>query len=264
MAAHPVITALVICLAVQAVFFAFAASLKTDKVTDLSYGLTFVLVASWLLTTSGRAHDPVAMAIAAMVIVWGLRLSGYLLRRIIHMKRDTRFDGVREHFWPFFKFWLFQGIAVWAILLPVVIWFAEAAPAAWSVWHGLGAMVWAGGLIIETVADQQKFAFKQSPDAKWTDVGLWRWSRHPNYFGELTCWWGLFVAIAPNLPGGWWLVALIGPVTITVVILFLTGVPQLETRADQRWGRDPAYQRYKAATPLLVPRIPANRVRNLQ
>lgn len=264
------LNALLIALGVQAVFFAFAATLKTDKVTDLSYGLTFVLVAAWLLVTSGRANETVGLAIASMVIVWGVRLAAYLLRRIIHMKRDARFDGVREHFWPFFKFWLFQGIAVWAIMLPVVLWFAGATSSAsssssrWAIWHTLGAIVWAIGFVIEAVSDQQKFSFKKNGGAKWTDVGLWRWSRHPNYFGELSCWWGLFIVIAPDLAGWWRLVALVGPATITIVIVYLTGLPQLEASADRRWGSDPAYQRYKATTPVLIPWPKRKPARNLQ
>lgn len=248
---NPAGVSLVIALAVQAVFFAFAASLRTDKVTDLSYGLTFIVLAAWSLASSGRDDVP-ALAVVAMITAWGLRLAAYLLRRIIHMKRDARFDGVRERFWPFFKFWLFQGIAVWAIMLPVTLWYsARPADTRWSMWMTAGALLWAFGLVIEAVADQQKFAFKQQRGARWTNVGLWRWSRHPNYFGELTCWWGLFLVLSPGLIGvSWftWAVGLVGPIAITVVILFLTGVPQLEASADKRWGHDLAYQRYKATT----------------
>lgn len=248
--AADLLTTLAICLGIQAVFFAFAASFKTDKVTDLSYSLTFVIVAVVLLQRSGVMSTP-TLALTAMVVAWGVRLAGYLLRRIIHMKRDARFDGIREHFWPFFKFWFFQGIAVWVIMLPVTLWFR--APGPWSNAMTLGVMLWAAGLVIEAVADQQKFTHKKTPGAKWTSVGLWRYSRHPNYLGELMCWWGVFLFVSTELPGLNFYLGLLGPVAISVVILFLTGVPQLEESADRKWGTDPEYQRYKARTSLLIP-----------
>lgn len=239
-----------ICMGIQAVFFAFAATFKTDKVTDLSYSLTFVIVAGVLLWQSGAASEMPARMLAAMVMAWGVRLAAYLFRRILHMKRDARFDGIREHFWPFFKFWFFQGLAVWVIMLPVTLWFR--APGAWSSLMTIGALIWAFGLLIEAIADQQKFAHKQQRGAKWTDVGLWKYSRHPNYFGELTCWWGVFVFTANTLAGTDLLIALLGPIAITIVIVFLTGLPQLEASAERKWGSDPGYQTYKRRTSLLV------------
>src|SRR5262245_35582402 len=104
-------------LGVQAVFFVFAASLKTDKVTDLSYGLTFILLAVVLIARA-VAPPQTAIVLASMVIAWGIRLATYLLYRIITIKRDARFDGVREHFWKFFQFWLFQGLTVWIVMAP--------------------------------------------------------------------------------------------------------------------------------------------------
>jgi len=242
---------LVICLAIQAVFFAFAASFKTDKVTDLSYSLTFVTVAVTLWLRSTPPFGLPALILAGMVIAWGARLAGYLFVRILHMRRDARFDGIREHFWPFFKFWLFQGLAVWLIMLPVTLWFS--APGPWSLFSAAGVLVWAAGLVIETVADAQKFAHKRTRDARWTSTGLWSVSRHPNYFGELLCWWGVFLFVSGDLAGANWWIGLTGPLAITGVILFLTGVPQLEASAEAKWGSDPAYQRYKATTGLVIP-----------
>lgn len=242
---------LAICFGIQAVFFAFAASLKTDKVTDLSYGLTFVIVAIALLATSGAWSNVPALVLTAMVVAWGVRLAGYLLYRILHIKRDARFDGVREHFWPFFKFWFFQGLAVWLIMLPVTLWFR--APGAWTPSMTAGLVIWAPGLVIEAIADQQKFAHKRTVGAKWTDVGIWKFSRHPNYFGELLCWWGVFLFVASDLPGAEFYLGLLGPLAISGVLIFLTGIPPLEESADRKWGNDPAYQEYKRRTNVLVP-----------
>jgi len=172
-----------ICLAIQAVFFAFAATLRTDKVTDLSYGLTFVIIAIVLLLQGDPTGAP-QLAVTLMVALWGVRLAGYLFFRIFQMGRDKRFDGVRENFLRFFRFWFFQGVAVWVIMLPVIVWFRNPGP--WNLLMTAGVMVWAAGFVIETVADAQKFAAKRQPggESRWMDTGLWRFSRHPNYFAR--------------------------------------------------------------------------------
>jgi steroid 5-alpha reductase family enzyme len=243
--------ALGLSLLIQAVFFVFAASFKTDKVTDLSYGLTFVVITLALLSRSPAQGAP-GLVLALMIVLWGVRLAGYLLLRIVTMGRDERFDGIRERFWRFFKFWLFQGLAVWLILLPVILWFSRPGP--WTTWMSVGLVVWALGLTIETVADQQKFAFKRTPGGKtrWTDVGLWRYSRHPNYFGELLCWWGVFLFTGPGL-GAWIPLAAVGPLTITGILLFVTGIPTLEASARRKWGENPAYHEYRSRTRTLIP-----------
>lgn len=245
-----------VSLAVQAVFFAFAATFRTDKVTDLSYGLTFIIIAVTLLVRS-NAKDFAAIVLAGMVVLWGARLAGYLLFRIIHMGRDARFNGVRERFWPFFLFWLGQGIAVWVIMLPVTIWFSKPGP--WTPWMGIGMFVWAVGLVIETIADAQKFAAKQQPGgaSKWMDTGLWKYSRHPNYFGELLCWWGVFLFVAGNYTGIAW-IGILGPVAITWILLKVTGIPTLEASANKKWGNDPAYQEHVRRTSRLIPWPPAD------
>lgn len=254
---HDVLLTLGISLAVQAVFFAFAAALKTDKVTDLSYGLTFVIIALTLLAQGDPSYGP-QLVLAGMVVLWGVRLAGYLLFRIIHMGRDARFDGVRERFWPFLAFWLGQGLAVWLIMLPVTIWFTS--PDSWTVWMPAGAAVWAAGLVLETVADAQKFAAKRRPggSARWMTSGLWRYSRHPNYFGELLCWWGVFLFCAGSFSGLAWL-GIAGPIAITYILLYVTGIPTLEAAAQRKWGTDPAYLAHVARTSRLVlwpPRSP--------
>lgn len=243
--------ALAISLVIQATFFAVAATFKTDKVTDLSYGLTFVIIAGVLLARAGALH-PAKLLLAGMVIAWGARLAAYLLFRIIHMGRDVRFDGIREHFWPFFKFWLGQGIAVWVIMLPVTIWFS--APGHWTPWMSVGGAIWALGLVIETVADAQKFAAKSRPGggSRWMTTGLWKYSRHPNYFGELLCWWGVFIYVAGSFTGWQW-AGIIGPVAITWILLKVTGIPTLEASAQKKWGADPEYQAHVRRTRTLIP-----------
>lgn len=245
---------LVLCLGIQAVFFAAAATLRTDKVTDLSYSLTFLALAIVLVVRAPAREWPHVL-VAGMVAAWAVRLGGYLFWRILHMKRDPRFDGVRERFWAFLQFWILQGVAVWLIMLPVTLWFAQGdRPVRGSIWLAVGALTWAVGLGLETVADAQKYRDRRRPNAvsRWTDVGLWRYSRHPNYFGELLCWWGLFVALVPGLR--WWAIAgVAGPATITILLLYVTGIPALERIWERKWGNDPGYRAYRQRTNRLLP-----------
>ena len=246
-----------ISLLIQAVFFVFAASLKTDKVTDLSYGLTFVILA-FVLLWKNDPTEPAQLALAMMVVLWGARLAAYLLYRIVRIKRDARFDGIREDFWKFFQFWLFQGIAVWVIMLPVSVWFGKPGP--WRVLMYVGLGVWLAGLAIETIADIQKFRQKSgvSGARRWMSSGLWRYSRHPNYFGELLCWWGVFLFVASDLKGWAWL-SIVGPVAITYILLYVTGIPPLERSAERKWGGESGYQKYKRSTNVLIPWPPHRR-----
>lgn len=243
-----------VSLGIQALFFAIAASLRTDKVTDLSYSLTFLVLALILFGRSD-AGGAAPLALASMIGLWSVRLAGYLVYRVMRMGRDARFDGVRERFWKFLQFWFFQGIVVWTVMLPTMIWFGLAAgPAPWSVWMTAGAAIWCAGLVIESLADAQKFRHKErlGPRARWMQTGLWRYSQHPNYFGELLCWWGLFVFVQPGL--GWWFpLALVGPLSITYVLIGVTGIPTLVRSAEAKWGDDPDYRAYRGATSLLIP-----------
>ena len=249
-----VLATLGISLGIQAVFFAFAATLRTDKVTDLTYGLTFVLLAISLLQWHGAATAP-PLVLTAMVVLWGVRLAGYLLYRIVAIGRDPRFDGVRERFWKFLQFWFFQGVVVWVVMLPVTLWFGLGAAEAWTPWMTAGLVAWLAGLAVETIADAQKFRYKTRAGggARWMSTGLWRYSRHPNYFGELLCWWGVFLFVAPDLAGWPLLAGALGPVTITYVLLGLTGIPTLERSAERKWGDDPGYREYRRRTSRLVP-----------
>jgi steroid 5-alpha reductase family enzyme len=228
-----------LALGIQVVFFIFAAAFKTDKVTDLSYGLTFIIIAAYLYVVGQTS-----LALAAMVVLWGLRLASYLLVRIIHMKKDSRFDGIRENFWAFAKFWAGQGVAVWIIMLPVII-------GGSSSWLWVGVIIWALGLGIETVADWQKYTFKKRNKDSFVNIGVWRYARHPNYFGEMLVWWGVFFALVPFT--GWAWLAIIGPLSITSILLFVTGIPPLEKHMQKKYGKDPAFKQYVKNTRLLVP-----------
>jgi steroid 5-alpha reductase family enzyme len=250
-----VVLSFVIALAVNGAFFAVAAARKTDVVTDLSYSLTFAVLAVALLFTGGRAA--VQLVASLLVVVWAVRLGTFLFRRILRMKVDHRFDEIRDVPLRFARFWLLQALAVAVIMLPVTYLLDRSDAPGFGGWALAGAAVWLVGLLVEAFADAQKSAFKRSERnrGRFVSTGLWRYSRHPNYFGEILVWWGLFLYAVPVLHGAAFAVVS-GPLFITLLLLFGTGIPPLERSAAAKYGDDPAYRDYKRRTSILVPLPP--------
>lgn len=246
-----VLLALLISFLIQIFFFAIAASLKTDKVTDLSYGLTFIIISLYFLFTNQLSLPNIL--VATMVIMWGLRLATYLFIRILKTKTDKRFDGIRENFLKFAQFWILQGLSIWVISLPTVYFLNQDNNITNFVTY-IGFFVWAIGLIIETIADYQKFTFTNKNKGKWISTGLWKYSRHPNYLGELFVWWGIFLYVFPSLSELGFL-TILGPIFITILLLFVSGIPILERKADKKYGKNNEYLSYKKKTGILFPKL---------
>lgn len=239
-------------LGLNVVLYLIAFAFKTDRLTDLTYAASFVTLA-WAIYANSES-SLISRLLLVMIAVWALRLGFYLLIRVQKMKRDQRFDKVRDNFWKFGSFWLAQGLTAWLILLPS-IYILRAAPDQWHHLQTLGLLIWAGGFLIETIADIQKYRFNARAANKghWIDQGLWSHSRHPNYFGEISMWVGIFIFAAPFL-NSWQLVwASLSPLWITGLLLFVTGVPPLERSAERKWGKLKAYQAYKRHTSVLIP-----------
>ena len=239
----------------NAAFFVIAAIRKTDVVTDLSYSLSFAVLAIVLPLTG--ASEPVQLVASLLVLAWAARLGVYLFRRILRMKVDHRFDEMREKPLRFARFWVLQAITVAVVMLPVSYLLGEGNPPGFGPWIAAGAAIWLAGLVIEAVADAQKFTFKTkgAEGERFITSGLWKYSRHPNYFGEILVWWGLFAFSVPFLAGAAFAVVL-GPVFITLLLLFVSGIPLLEKSAESRYGDDPAYREYRRRTSVLVPLPP--------
>jgi steroid 5-alpha reductase family enzyme len=227
--------------------------LKTDKVTDLAYGMTFVIL-SWALLIYNGVYDIMHVLLTVMVSLWGLRLAGYLFYRIIKIKKDARFDGIRESFWKFAGFWTVQTLLIFIIMLPIIMLLNVQSKIPLTLITIIGVFIWLFGFLTETIADQQKFKFRNNPKNKnkWIDSGLWYYSRHPNYFGEILCWIGVFVYILPLLSDLAW-VSILSPLSITVSLLFFSGIPPLEKKEDERYGKNKEYQKYKKTTSVLIP-----------
>ena len=255
-----ILVSLAVALAVNGAFFAVAAVRRTDVVTDLSYSLTFIVLAVVLPFTGSR--KPVQLVAALLVLAWAIRLGAYLFRRILQIKVDHRFDEMRDKPLRFARFWLLQAITVAVVMLPVSYLLSLRQPRGVGAWAIAGAVVWFVGFLVEAVADAQKGAFRanEANRGRFIASGLWRYSRHPNYFGEILVWWGLFVYVVPVLHGAAFAVVA-GPVFITLLLLFVSGIPLVERSADEKYGSNPAYRDYRRRTSILVP-LPPRRSSN--
>jgi steroid 5-alpha reductase family enzyme len=231
---------------------------QTERYYDLVGGITYISVTLFAVSLSSEL-DLRAMLVAAMVLFWSLRLATFLFRRISRDGKDGRFDNIKNRPLRFFMAWTIQGL--WVLLTAA----AAMAVITGGVREPLGAVgiagiaIWSIGILIEIVSDRQKSTFRSDPDnkGKFINTGLWAWSRHPNYFGEIMLWTGMAIVAVPVLQGWQW-ATLISPVFVTFLLTRVSGVPLLEEKADQRWGGQDDYEEYKRTTPVLVPKPPAN------
>ncbi|MDJ0663725.1 MAG: DUF1295 domain-containing protein [Acidimicrobiia bacterium] len=230
--------------------------LKTEHYFDLTGSITYVSVVVVALLLSDDL-DARALIVGAMVTVWAARLGSFLFRRVRRDGRDGRFDEIKVNPLRFFMTWTLQGLWVLLTLAAALAIITSIEREDIGLVGAVGIAIWLAGFAIEVVSDRQKSAFKKNPDNKgrFITTGLWAWSRHPNYFGEIVLWIGVAVMAVPVLSGWRW-VMLISPIFVIVLLTRVSGVPMLERRGEERWGDDEAYRRYVDSTPVLVPRPP--------
>jgi len=245
----------IVTVAMQFSFFLVACTCKFDKVTDFAGGTNFVVLAV-LTFFLAETYQWRQILTTVCVVLWGLRLSGYLLYRIIKIGEDDRFDDKRSEPLKFAIFWIFQAVWVFTVSLPVI--FVNAPSSAWyedyTAMDIIGATFFVIGLITEAISDQQKFNFRNNPEnrGKWCQVGLWKVSRHPNYFGEITLWIGIFIISTSVIDGAQW-VGILSPIFTASILLFLSGIPLLEKKSDERHGLKEEYLEFKKKTSPLLP-----------
>ena len=246
----------IVTIVMQFSFFLVACTCKFDKVTDFAGGTNFVVLAVLTMVLAGTYHWR-QILVTVFVIIWGLRLSGYLLYRIIKIGEDKRFDDKRSDPLKFAIFWIFQAVWVFTVSLPVI--FVNAPDSAtygtFTAMDIIGSGMFLLGLLTETFSDQQKFAFRNDPtnSGKWCDVGLWSISRHPNYFGEICLWIGVFIVSTSVCGTGIKWVGILSPLFTSSILLFFSGMPLLEKTSDERHRLKPEYQTYKNRTSPLIP-----------
>jgi steroid 5-alpha reductase family enzyme len=246
------ILSLIVSLAINMAMFLVAYKFQSDKLTDISYALTFIVLS--LLVFTNTLHQVVYSSIlVAMVCVWAIRIGWYLLQRVLKVGKDKRFDGMREDFVKFGRFWLGQAITVWVLTIPMEL--AAKKGSKFTAIACVGLAIWFSGFIIEAISDYEKKLFRDNPknSGKWIEDGLWGYSRHPNYFGEILVWTGIYLASFSHLNTAQRLVCLVSPLYITLLLRFVSGVPMLEKSAEKKWGKLSAYKKYKQRTNLIIP-----------
>ena len=228
---------------------------KRNDVTDIAWGLGFILMAWLSFYLSGFSFK--ALLINSLVTVWGLRLAWHIYNRNKNKSEDSRYLEWRKTWNNFYlrsylQVFLLQGMFLFLISFPVML-INHSVSSGFGILEIIGLLIWGIGFYFETTGDKQLKEFIGNPTnkGKLMNRGLWQYSRHPNYFGEVTQWWGIWL-IALSIPNGW--LGIIGPVTITFLTLFVSGVPLLEKKYAGRSD----FEAYKKRTSMFIPLPPKN------
>jgi steroid 5-alpha reductase family enzyme len=229
---------------------------QTESFYDLTGSLTYITVTT-VAVLLAPATDARAVLLLALVVVWAVRLGSYLFRRIRKAGKDERFDAIKPSFFRFLNAWTLQALWVSLTLAAALAAITTTVRRGLDALAFLGLLFWIAGFALEATADRQKSRFRADPanHGRFIHTGVWAWSRHPNYFGEIVLWVGVAIIAIPVLRGWQW-VTLVSPLFVALLLTRVSGVPLLERRADKSWGGQPDYDAYKARTPVLVPRPP--------
>ena len=228
---------------------------KRNDVADIAWGLGFVLI-TWTSFFISENYNIRNLLVNILVSIWGFRLAWHIYKRNKGKVEDYRYLAWRKEWKDWFyvrsylQIYLLQGAFLFLIILPVLI-INKNTGLALNVIDGFGILIWIIGFLFESLGDAQLSNFIRNPINKGRIMqsGLWRYSRHPNYFGEVIQWWGLWL-IAINTPGGW--LGVIGPLTITILILKVSGIPMLE----KKMAENPEFVEYKKRVSIFIPLPP--------
>ena len=249
----------VLCIGVQWLAWIPASMAKTERFYDLTGGLTYLIVVGFSLWAGSQSEAPSLreLIVSLLVVIWALRLSSFLYFRIHRTGKDGRFDRLKTSPIRFLVPWTIQGLWVFLTMIVVIVINSQTGSApALGIWDAVGLSIWLLGFSIEVVADNQKTVFntESNNQGKWIDSGLWSYSRHPNYLGEILLWTGI-ACFGISCFTGLERVAWISPIFIYLLLTKLSGIPILDRRALEKWGDDVEYQKYRENTPALFPRL---------
>lgn len=229
--------------------------IKNSSIVDIFWGIGFVIVTWLVFTVTPQGYLPRKQLIAILVTIWGLRLALHIGIRN-RDDEDFRYARWREEYgarwwwFSFFQVFLLQGVLMWIISAPLIAAQTSGFPAILTPLDMIGLLIWIFGFLFETIGDLQLMLFKAAPSnrGKILTSGLWKYTRHPNYFGESMVWWGYYViALAA---GGWWMI--FSPILMTYLLMKVSGVAMLERTMKTK----PGYENYMQRTNAFVPWFP--------
>lgn len=228
---------------------------KRNDVADIAWGLGFVIL-SWIALFISKNFDIRNIVVCVLVSIWGLRLAWHIYYRNRGKSEDYRYLAWRNEWgkWfyirSYFQVFILQGILLFVIITPILL-INKNGGFNIGFLDFIGILVWIIGFYFESVGDAQLSKFIKNPEnkGKIMQSGLWAYTRHPNYFGEVVQWWGLWL-IALSVPSGFW--TIIGPITITFLILKVSGIPMLEKKMID----NPEYTNYKKRVSIFIPMFP--------
>ena len=231
---------------------------RTEHFFDLTGSLTFISTVLFTLMVIPEIYLR-DVVIALLVIIWAVRLGSFLFLRVRKDGGDGRFDIMKTKFWWFLMTWNIQGMWVFLSLAAGLAAMTSNQKLEADIFLLIGLVIWIIGFAIEVIADNQKSKFRSNSENKdkFISTGIWSWSRHPNYFGEILLWIGITVIALPVLQG-WQFITLISPIFIIFLLTQVSGVRLLELRGKKKWGDNEEYQRYIQSTSVLIPLPPKN------
>jgi len=226
---------------------------QTEHYFDLIGSISYISIVLFTFLALNNL-DVRSILIGLLIMVWAVRLGSFLFIRVKRDGKDNRFTVMKTKFWWFLFTWTIGGLWVFITMAAglAAMTSAKVVPLGWFAL--IGIFLWLEGFLVEVVADHQKnrFRSKKENQGRFINEGLWSFSRHPNYYGEITLWLGIAFIAFPVLQG-WQLLTLISPIFVYILLTRISGITMLERRADKKWRDDPEYQRYKETTSSLIP-----------
>ncbi|ETI55592.1 hypothetical protein F441_01728 [Phytophthora nicotianae CJ01A1] len=245
-----------VCVGIQWLSALYAVPKQDERFFDLTGSVTYAVVSLLAYNRSSSVSWRESM-LTVLVWLWCLRLGSFLYLRIRECGEDKRFKDIRVNPLRFLGVWSIQGLWVLLTVLPVLLTLTRGVhDLRVSPLDVVGVFLWIVGYVMEVTADYQKTQFRRdkSKEGQFIQSGLWYYSRHPNYCGEIMMWVGVFLVSVHTLPTtGLKTWAAVSPAFVTFLLMFVSGVPLLEKQAEERWGETKAYQDYKAQTSVLLP-----------
>lgn len=246
--------AILLAFLIHWLFFIPAYLLKTEKFFDLTGSLTYISIMVYVVYTKNNLQEQLGSIILAfLVILWAVRLGSFLFLRIKKAGEDKRFREIKTSFARFFLLWTISGMWVSFCSMCALTAIASNDGVIVNNIFYIGLVTFVIGLSIEIIADSQKTKFRKDPKNKdkFINEGLWAKSRHPNYVGEITLWAGVAIMSFSSLEGSQY-ISLISPIFTYLLLVYVSGVPQLTASGQKKWGHLESYQDYIKNTPTLI------------